>query len=283
MKGLAGIGLRTSHYSEIRNGNARVDWFEIISENYIDSGGAPLSMIEKVREDHPIAMHGVSLNIGSSDKVDKNYLKKLKELKNRISPFVISDHLCWGGIEGRHWHDLFPVPMTEEAVKHISKKIRQTQEILESRIALENISTYLRWAADELSETEFTKAILQEADCDLLLDVNNIYVNSFNHDLDAYDFISKMPAERVVQFHLAGHSNLKTFLFDTHDAEVISPVWDLFRHAIQTIGPRKFLVEWDDKIPELKVVEAEAFKAQKIIDKVLIERRNEDSKKRKTA
>lgn len=265
-KHCVGIGLRSKHYPNVLRGEARVGWFEIITENYVDTGGQPLHILEKVRADFPIGMHGVSLNIGSSDPVDKKYLKKVKAFKNRIRPAIVTDHLCWGGIEGRNWHDLLPVPMTSEMVKHITKKVKQVQETLETTIALENISTYLRFKNDDLKEWEFTRAILEEADCHLLLDVNNVYVNSINHGMDAFEFIGKMPAERVKQYHLAGHSTFENFLFDTHDHPVCDPVWDLFKHASRVIGPRPFILERDDHIPELKIVEDEALHAGRLMD-----------------
>lgn len=263
--GLKGIGLRTKHYPEILKGDVTIDWFEIISENFMDSGGRPLQILEKIRSDFQIAMHGVSLNIGSPDPINRDYLKRLKKLSNKIQPRMITDHLCWGGVEGRNWHDLLPVPMTEAMVKHISKKIRQTQDVLERKIALENISTYLRFKDDELTAWEFTKAILEEADCNLLLDVNNVYVNQFNHHEDGTEFIRNIPRGRVVQYHLAGHSDHKDFLFDTHDAAVISPVWKLFQLAVEVHGPQPWIVEWDDQIPSLATVEAESKKAAAIV------------------
>lgn len=266
--GLSGIGLRSVHYQDILAGRSTVDWFEVISENFMDTGGRPLRILEKIRADKPIAMHGVSLNIGSPDPINRDYLLRLKRLADRIQPIVVTDHLCWGGVEGRNWHDLLPVPMNYEMVRHIATKVKQVQEVLERPIALENISTYLRFEADELKEWEFTKAVIEEADCHLLLDVNNAYVNSFNHGDDAMEFISKMPAERVVQYHLAGHSNLEDFLFDTHDSVIIPEVWKLFQWAVKNIGPRRFLIEWDDQIPPLEEVEDQARRAQAIVNKV---------------
>jgi uncharacterized protein (UPF0276 family) len=270
--GFSGIGLRSVHYQEILAGKATVDWFEIISENYMDTGGRPLSILEKIRADFPVCMHGVSLNIGSPDPINKNYLKRLKRLADRIQPELVTDHLCWGGVKGRNWHDLFPVPMTSEMIQHIAQKVRQVQDILERPIALENISTYLRFEADEMSEWQFTKSVLEEANCQLLLDINNAYVNAFNHGDDALEFIRNMPAERVVQYHLAGHSNLDDFLFDTHDAPLIPEVLKLFQFAVERIGPRRFLIEWDDRIPSLAEVETQAQRAQAVMSKALLNR-----------
>jgi uncharacterized protein (UPF0276 family) len=269
MKRYSGIGLRPPHYSEVLSGRSQVGWFEIISENFIDTEGKPLWVLEKVRENYRIGMHGVSLNIGSPDPVDFKYLAKIKNLMNRIEPSFVSDHLCWGGVEGRNWHDLLPVPMTEETKNHIVSKIQQVQDFLGRRLMLENISTYLRFKEDSIAEWDFVSAILEEADCLLLLDVNNVYVNSFNHGFDPKDYIRKIPAYRVVQYHLAGHTNLDTFLFDTHDHPIVDPVWDLFRFTVEEIGPRPFIVERDDHIPELVEVEAEAVQAEKICEDVM--------------
>ncbi|MDB5037244.1 MAG: hypothetical protein JWQ35_772 [Bacteriovoracaceae bacterium] len=269
MKSYSGIGLRHPHYSAVLAGESKVGWFEVISENFMDTEGRPLHILEKVRENFPIGTHGVSLNIGSPDPINLPYLKKLKALIKRIEPYVVSDHLCWGGTEGKNWHDLLPLPMTEHTIEHVVQKIKQVQDILGQRIALENISTYLLFKEDEMPEWEFTKRIIEEADCYLLLDVNNIYVNSFNHGFDAKNFVREIPAYRVVQYHLAGHSNLETFLFDTHDHEIIDPVWELFEFTVNQIGPRPFIIERDDHIPELNVIEAEARRAEQIIEKVI--------------
>lgn len=265
--GFRGLGLRTENYPEILRGEASVDWFEIITENYIHTEGRPLRVLEKLRADFEFRMHGVSLNIGSPDPVDRHYLKGVKKLAEILQPQWVTDHFSWGALEGRHWHDLFPVPMNEEMVKHISQRIKQVQEILERPIALENISAYLRFRADELKEWEFIRAILEESGCFLLLDINNVYVNSFNHSEDPVEFIQSVPKDRVIQYHLAGHSDLDDFLFDTHDAPMVPNVLKLFQTALACIGPRPYMIEWDDKIPSLRELETELLRASAVFDR----------------
>lgn len=271
MKPYSGIGLRPPHYSEILSGKFEVSWFEVISENFMDTEGRPLHVLEQIRALSPIGLHGVSLNIGSSDPVNVDYLTRLKTLIHRIQPQFVSDHLCWGGVEGRNWHDLLPLPMTESIARHTIEKILKVQDFLGQRICLENVSTYLRFKEDEMTEWEFIQFVAEQSDCFLLLDVNNVYVNAFNHAFDAQEFIQNIPAYRVMQYHLAGHSNYETFLFDTHDHAIDHPVWDLFKHTVKEIGPRPFIIERDDLIPSLRDVEAEALKAQSIIEDVLRE------------
>ncbi|PIR23000.1 MAG: hypothetical protein COV44_04565 [Deltaproteobacteria bacterium CG11_big_fil_rev_8_21_14_0_20_45_16] len=262
--GHKGVGLRPPHYKDILSNPSSVDWCEVISENYMDTGGRPLSTLLKVREMLPIALHGVSLNIGSSDVLNRDYLKNLKLLVEGIEPFIVSDHLCWTGIEKRNWHDLLPLPMNESTVDSLVSRIDQVQETLGRRIALENISTYVRFQSDELDEADFIRLVVERADCDLLLDVNNVFVNSVNHNFDPYEYLKKMPADRVVQYHLAGHTDKGDFLFDTHDAEVSDPVWDLFQFTWNKIGARPFLIEWDDKIPEFERLVQEVEKANEM-------------------
>ncbi len=269
---LTGIGLRPPHYEKVLRGESKMQWFEVISENFIDSGGRPLWILEQVRRDYSIGMHGVSLNVGSSDSLNKNYLKKLNELIKKIDPMIVSDHLCWGGVKGRNWHDLLPLPMTQKFVKHISDRILRVQDVLGRRIALENISTYVRFKEDEMAEWDFVTEIAQRSDSFILLDINNIYVNSFNHNFNAKDFIDYIPQERVVQYHLAGHSDLQDFLFDTHDQDVGEPVWELLKYASQKIGPRPFVIERDDNIPELSFLETEALQAAAIQKSFISER-----------
>jgi len=260
-----GIGLRPPHYQEVLKNKPPVDFFEVISENFMDTGGRPLHILEKVRADYPIATHGVSLNIGSTDPVNPEYLKRLKVYIDRIQPSIVSDHLCWTGAHQRNWHDLLPLPMTEESAKHIITKVDQVQNLLGRKIALENTSTYLCFKDDEMSEPEFISKIVKQADCEILLDVNNIYVNSINHDFDPYEYVKLIPAQNVVQYHMAGHSDLGNFLFDTHDAPIIEPVWDLFHYTIENIGERPFIIERDDHIPAFAGLLREADTANEFI------------------
>ncbi|PIR32052.1 MAG: DUF2063 domain-containing protein [Alphaproteobacteria bacterium CG11_big_fil_rev_8_21_14_0_20_44_7] len=258
-----GLGLRSKHFKHIIENKPDIDWFEIISENYMDSAGKPRETLDKIRADYPIAMHGVSLSIGSADELNKDYLKNLKALADDINPVWISDHLCWTGINKKNSHDLLPVPLTEEALNHIIPRIKQVQDFLGRNILLENPSSYLTYKADSIPEYEFMARMAEAADCALLLDVNNIFVACFNHRLDPKKYIDAIPMERVVQIHLAGHLNKETHIVDTHDAAVIDEVWDLYKYALGKAGHDiSTMIEWDAKIPEFEVLEAELNKAR---------------------
>ena len=257
-----GIGLRSVHYQHILKHEPQVDWFEVISENYIDSGGRPRYMLEQIAERYQTVMHGVSLSIGSTDPLNFEYLAKLKRLAQAINARWISDHLCWTGVMGLNTHDLLPVPLNEQTLRHVVGRIRMVQDFLERPLVLENPSSYVTFAASTMSEWEFISRMAEETDCGLLLDVNNVYVSSVNHDFDAQEYIRSVPHERVVQFHLAGHSDCGTHRIDTHDSEVIDPVWQLYRLAHQLTGGASTLLEWDAKIPEFPVVHAEVLKAR---------------------
>lgn len=252
-----GLGLRTAHYEDILAARARVDWFEVISENYMIPGGKPLHYLDRIRADYPCVMHGVSLSIGSTDALDHDYMGQLKTLADRLQPAWISDHLCWTGIAGRNTHDLLPLPYTEEALRHVAAKVRQAQDILQRRLLLENVSSYVSFNASEMTEWEFLSALTREADCLLLLDVNNIYVSAYNHHFDAETFLRGVPAARVQQIHLAGHSNCGAHIIDTHDADIVDPVWDLYAKAIALLGPVSTMIERDDHIPPLADLVAE--------------------------
>lgn len=265
--GHKGLGLRPPHYQDILSNPSSVDWVEVISENYMDTGGRPLSTLLKVRDQLSVALHGVSLNIGSSDPLNLDYLKKLKILIERVDPFIVSDHLCWTGIEKRNWHDLLPLPMNEATIDRLVPRIRQVQDALKRKFVLENISSYVRFQTDEIDEADFIRLIAERGDCELLLDVNNIYVNSVNHGFDPYDYIRKIPADRVVQYHLAGHTDMGDFLFDTHDAEITDPVWRLFEFTWRHLGPKPFLIERDDKIPDFTDLIKEVETAYEITQK----------------
>jgi hypothetical protein len=249
-----GLGLRTEHYHEILENKPKVDWFEALSENYMVPGGKPLYFLDRIRADYPMVMHGVSLSIGSTAPVNLDYLKELKQLADRIQPAWISDHLCWTGIHGQNMHDLLPMPYTEEAAKHVAERVKIVQDYLGRQILLENVSSYASYVDSTMTEWEFIQQVSDAADCLLLLDVNNIYVSSFNHQFDAKAFIDGVPKQRVRQIHLAGHHNYGDYIIDTHDAPVIDPVWDLYAHAIQRFGAVSTMIERDDDIPALGVL-----------------------------
>lgn len=264
MKNLGiGIGLRTVHFPHILAKWPKLDWFEIISENFMDTGGRPIHVLDRIAQRYPIVMHGVSLSIGSTDPLDKGYLRKLKALAARCKARWISDHLCWTGVAGRNMHDLLPLPYTEESLRHVVKRVRQVQDFLEQPIALENPSSYVEFRGSTMSEWEFLARLAEKADCRLLLDVNNVYVSSFNHGFDAEEYIRALPHERIAQFHIAGHTNHGTHILDTHSDRAIPRVWELYRLAWQLTGGRSTLYEWDEHIPDFETVRAEAWKAKK--------------------
>ncbi|MDR3418644.1 MAG: DUF692 domain-containing protein [Nevskia sp.] len=259
-----GLGLRTDHYEAILAEGPRVDWFEAISENYMVGGGRPLRWLERIRERYPLVLHGVSLSIGSTDPLDRAYLIGLKALAERFEPAWISDHLCWTGVAGRNLHDLLPLPHTEEAVRHVAARVREVQDFLGRRILLENVSSYVSFNHSAVPEWEFLGAVAETADCLLLLDVNNIYVNSHNHGFDPLDYLRAVPARRVQQIHLAGHSRSGELLIDTHDHPVPEPVWALYAEAVRLFGPVAAMVERDDRIPPLAELVAELDRARAI-------------------
>lgn len=259
-----GLGLRVEHYQTILDTRPNIDWFEILSENYIVPGGKPLYYLDSIRADYPLVMHGVSLSIGSSDPLNLDYLKQLKQLADRVEPAWLSDHLCWTGLNGTNLHDLMPLPYTEEAIAHVAARVRQVQDILGRRILLENVSSYVTYAQSEMSEWEFVRAIVERADCLMLLDVNNIYVSSYNHGFDAHAYLDAIPVNRVQQFHLAGHTNHGNYIVDTHDHPVIDPVWDLYAHAVRRFGPVSTMIERDDNIPPLEELLAELDQARAV-------------------
>jgi uncharacterized protein (UPF0276 family) len=252
-----GLGLRPTHYEAILSGPQPIDWLEVITENYLVPGGKPLDYLDRVRERFPLVMHGVSLSIGSTDPIDMEYLKSVRALAARVEPHWISDHLCWTGIEGKNLHDLLPLPYTEEALTSVVSRVGQVQDALGRRILLENVSSYLTFHASDMSEWEFLREVAASADCDILLDINNIYVSSINHGFDAVEYLRAMPKQRVRQFHLAGHSDMGGHLIDTHDHPIIQPVWDLFATALDLFGAVPTMIERDDNIPELHELIAE--------------------------
>jgi uncharacterized protein len=258
-----GIGLRTVHYEHILKNTPPIDWFEILSENYLDTGGRPLHILDQVAEKYPVVLHGVSLSVGSKDPINFDYLKKLKDLAKRVNARWISDHLCWCGISGMNTHDLLPMPYTNEALRHTIERVKTIQDFMERPIALENASTYLEFSVSTWPESEFLAALAEEADCGILLDVNNVYVSSYNHGFDPKKYIDGIPKDRVVQMHLAGHTNKGTHILDTHSDYVIDTVWDLYRYAYRHLGGVSTLLEWDANIPSFDVVHAEALKARR--------------------
>jgi uncharacterized protein len=264
-----GLGLRTSHYEEILNGEPHVDWFELLSENYMVPGGKPLHYLDRICERYPVVLHGVALSIGSHDPLDRDYLEKLRALADRVHPHWISDHLCWTGVSGKNTHDLLPIPYTEEALAHVASRVEQVQDFLGRRILMENVSSYVSFKDSEMTEWEFIAEIARRADCLLLLDVNNIYVSAYNHGFDAQAYLAGIPAERVQQIHLAGHSNCGDYIIDTHDADVIDPVWDLYAKAIARLGPVSTMIERDDNIPPLVELVAELDQARQVADAAL--------------
>jgi uncharacterized protein (UPF0276 family) len=261
-----GLGLRTVHYQHILRHEPKVDWFEIISENYIDTGGRPRYVLEQIAERYPIVMHGVSMSIGSTDPVNFEYLHKLKQLAETVGALWISDHICWTGVASLNAHDLLPLPFNEATLKHVIERVRIVQDVLERPLVLENPSSYVTFVDSTMPESEFVNRLATETGCGLLLDVNNVYVSSVNHDFDPAEFIEAMPHKNVVQFHLAGHTNLGTHCIDTHDGHVIDPVWELYRLAHRLTGGVSTLLEWDAKIPEFPVVHAEVLKAKRFIN-----------------
>ena len=257
-----GIGLRSDHYKHILEHHPDVDWFELISENYLDCHGWRRHVLTRVAERYPLVMHGVSLSIGSTDPLNFEYLNSLKKLAREISAKWISDHLCWTGVAGQTTHDLLPMPLNEASLAHVVARVRTVQDVLEQRLILENPSSYARFRADTLPEWEFLARLAHEADCGLLLDVNNVYVSSVNHGFDPRQYIAALPAERIVQFHLAGHQHCGNHIIDTHDGPVSDPVRALYRFARRHIGNVSTLLEWDARIPEFSVVKAELAQAR---------------------
>jgi uncharacterized protein len=259
-----GLGLRTAHYEAIFADPPALDFFEIISENYMVPGGRPLANLLRIRRDYPMLMHGVSLSIGSTDPINREYLRDLKNLAQLVEPESISDHLCWTGLAGKNLHDLLPLPYTEEAVAHVSGRVREVQDILGRQIMLENVSSYVTFKKSAMTEWEFISAIAEAADCFVLLDINNIFVSAFNHGFEATDFLDGIAPQRVKQFHLAGHHQYDDYIIDTHDAPVVDPVWALYADAVRRFGNVPAMIERDDDIPPLADLLIELDRARNI-------------------
>ena len=246
-----GLGLRKEHYEDVLADRPNVDWFEIISENYMVDGGKPLDYLTRIREHYPMVMHGVSMSIGSIEPLNFTYLKQLKELIKRVEPEWISDHLCWTGVNGLNLHDLMPLPYTEEAIQHVADRVSQVQDYLGQQILLENVSSYVSYSDSVMTEAEFYRKVTERADCLMLLDINNIYVSAYNHNFDPYSYLNAMPIERVYQFHLAGHTHEDNLIVDTHDHPISDPVFDLYAAAVEHFGRVSTMIERDDNIPPL--------------------------------
>ena len=260
-----GLGLRKEHYNAILDTSPDVDWFEILTENYLVEGGKPLYFLDQICERYPVVMHGVSMSIGSSDPIDMRYLSQVKSLADRTKAHWISDHLCFTGLDGVNAHDLLPLPYTEETVKFVSEKIRQTQDYLGRRILIENVSSYISYKQSEgMTEWEFVTAIAEESDSLMLLDINNIFVSAFNHGFDPLDYLNGVPPERVQQHHLAGHSQYDGYIIDTHDNDVVEGVWDLYAEAVTRFDGVSTMIERDDNIPELPFLMKELQMAKEI-------------------
>ena len=259
-----GLGLRTPHYSDFLESPQRVDWLEILSDNYLVPGGKPLVMLDAIRADYPVVMHGVALSIGAADGPDRAYLAALAALARRVEPLWISDHLCWTGVHGRVLHDLYPLPYTDASIDVVVRNVHIAQEVLKRPLVLENVSSYVSFEASEMTEWEFITEVCQRTGCRLLLDVNNIHVSSVNHGFDARAFLRGVPADRVQQIHLAGHTDHGDHLIDTHDHPVADPVWALYAEALARLGPVATMIERDDRIPPLAELVCELDRAREI-------------------
>ncbi len=264
-----GVGLRPKHFGRLLGEPPPVDWMEATSENFMAPGGRPLAVLERVRREVPVVLHGVSLSIGSTDPLNERYLTELRSLADRIEPALVSDHLCWGSHGGRYAHDLWPLPYTEEALGHVVLRVQRVQERLGRQIALENVSSYVAYRDSTMTEWEFLAQVAERGDCGILLDVNNVFVSARNHRFDPADYLNGIPRDRVVQFHLAGHSDKGTYLFDSHDGQVAGAVWYLYRQAVQRFGRVPTLIEWDDRIPELEELVAQSRQAAAVEADVL--------------
>lgn len=260
-----GLGLRAPHYNTIMQQQPAVPWFEVLIDNYFCSGGQVLKRLEVIRQNYPVTFHSVGMSLGSSDPLNQDYLKQLKHLIEIFEPAHISDHLCWSAVNNCFLHDLLPLPYKNDIVIHVADRIKQVQDILGQRLLLENVSSYLGYKESVMQEWEFLLRIVERADCDILLDINNIYVSACNHDFDADDYLAAIPANRVKELHLAGYEDHGTHLLDTHGEAIHEPVWRLYKRTIERLGPIPTLVEWDNNIPEFDVLYAEGQKAEAIL------------------
>lgn len=260
-----GIGLRVPHYKHILEKKPVVDWFEIISENFMVDGGRPLEILDSILEQYRVVQHGVSMYFGNADPLNRDHLKKLKRLVKRTKTPWLSDHLCWGSVDGRYTHDLLPMPYTMAVARHTASKIKQARDFLEVPICVENVSSYAEFHQSDMTEWDFLSEVVERADCGILLDVNNIYVSSQNHTFDPLEYVRNLPHHRVGQIHIAGHSRYRKYILDTHDHPVPDPVWEVYAEAIRLSGASATLLEWDDRIPSFDEVHNEALKANRFI------------------
>jgi uncharacterized protein len=258
-----GVGLRVPHYSHILSQLPAVDFFEIISENFMVEGGRPRYHLSRVLEHYPVVAHGVSLNLGGPAPLDTDYLKRLKQLADETRTPWVSDHFCWCGSGGAHLHDLLPLPYTEQAIRRLVERARRVEDVLERPFLLENTSSYLTYRSSTLSEWDFIGEVAERANIGLLFDVNNVYVSAYNHGFDPVEFVKRVPHHRVRQIHLASHTNFGRYIIDTHRGAVIEPVWELYRLTIELCGSVSTLIEWDDEIPEFTRLQAEAERARR--------------------
>jgi uncharacterized protein (UPF0276 family) len=263
-----GIGLRIPHYQHILSRKPACDWFEIISENYMCDGGRPLAILDQILEQYQVVQHGVSIYFGSTDPLNREHLKKLKRLVKRTNTPFLSDHLCWGSVDGTYSHDLLPMPYTMAAAKLTARKVKEAQDYLEVPICVENVSSYAEFHVSEMTEWEFLSEVVERADCGILLDINNIYVSAMNHNFDPYDYLNNVPHHRVGQIHIAGHSRYEKYILDTHDSPPIPPVWRMYAHALSLCGPTNTLLEWDANIPSFQQVHREAMRANRFLKAV---------------
>ena len=261
-----GVGLRIPHYDHILAEKPSVDWFEIISENYMVDGGNALATLDRILDQYRVVQHGVSMYFGSAQPLDRDHLARLKRLTRRTRTPWVSDHLCWGSVDGTYSHDLLPLPYTWEAVERTAKHIRQVRDFLELPVIVENVSSYAEFHDSEMTEWEFLNEVVERADCGILLDVNNIYVSSWNHGFDPFTYVNAIDPARVAQIHIAGHSKFEKYRLDTHDHPVLDPVWRLYARAIERVGHTATLLEWDDRIPSFDEVHAEALKANQWLE-----------------
>jgi len=257
----AGLGLRASHYQEIFETKPDVPWFELLSDNYMAAGGLPIQRAEKVRQDYPITLHGVGMSLGSADPLNTDYLKRLKVLADRLEPHYVSDHIAWVSVDGKYTHDLLPLPYNQDMLQHLSDRIQQVQDYLGRTILIENPSSYLSFDSSDMSEADFIRQLSLSSGCELLLDVNNIYVSAMNHGFDPYQYLESIPQDKVKEIHLAGYEQMDGYLFDTHGHSVKPPVWDLYRAALKRFGSVPTLIEWDTDVPEFSTLLVEAKKA----------------------
>jgi uncharacterized protein len=262
----AGVGLRSPHVRYVRTERPEVPWFEVHSENYFADGGPAIASLEAIRADYPVSLHGVGMSLGSADPLDQAHLAKLARLADRIDPALVSEHLCWSGVAGRHFNDLLPLPYTEEALAHVCRRVAEVQDVLGRELLVENVSTYLGFAEATIPEWEFVAAVARQTGCRLLLDVNNIHVNAVNHGFDPDLYLAAIPGAAVGEIHLAGFEASGSFLIDTHGAPVAPAVWQLYERAVARYGPRPTLIEWDIDIPDFSVLQGEAARAQRILD-----------------